>query len=125
MVYNPKDIINIINYYKKEFENIDNIINVLYNIQTIEINNKYIILKNVNQEKYIVLESYPGVMFNSTKQIQRIDLERKTYNKTVLLFVEGKGFTINMSVSTKSSLEINEGIFMSMINSIVFPDQYN
>ena len=80
---------------------------------------------NVNQEKYIVLESYPGVMFNSTKQIQRIDLERKTYNKTVHLFVEGKGFTINMSVSTKSSLEINERIFMSMINSIVFPDQYN
>ena len=80
---------------------------------------------NVNQEKYIILESYPGVMFNSTKQIQRIDLERKTYNKTVHLFVEGKGFTINMSVSTKSSLEINERIFMSMINSIVFPDQYN
>jgi hypothetical protein len=80
---------------------------------------------NVSQEKYIVLESYPGVMFNSTKQIQRIDYERKTYNKTVLIFVEGKGFTINMSVSTKSSLEINEGIFMSMINSIIFPDQYN
>ncbi len=80
---------------------------------------------NVTQEKYIVLESYPGVMYNSTNQTQRIDYEIKTFNKAVLLFVEGKGFTINMSVSTKSSLEINEGIFMSMINSIVFPDQYN
>jgi len=80
---------------------------------------------NVNQEKYIVLESYPGVMFNSTKQIQRIDLERKTYNKTVHLFVEGKGFTINMSASTESSLGLNEGVFISMINSIIFPDQYN
>jgi len=80
---------------------------------------------NVNQEKYIVLESYPGIMFNSTQQTQRIDYERKTYNKTVFLFVEGRGLTINMSVSTESSLKINEEIFMSMINSIIFPDQYN
>jgi hypothetical protein len=80
---------------------------------------------NVNQEKYIVLESYPGVIYNSTNQTQRIDYERKTYNKTVLLFVEGKGFVINMAASTKSALELNEGVFMSMINSIVFPDQYN
>jgi len=80
---------------------------------------------NVTQEKYIVLESYPGVMFNSTNETQRIDYERKTYNKTVIVFVEGNGFTINMSVSTKSILEINEGIFMSMINSIIFTDQYN
>ena len=80
---------------------------------------------NVTKEKYIVLESYPGAMFNSTSQAQRIDYEMKFFNKTVILFVEGKGFKITMSAFTKSSLEINEGIFISMVNSIVFPDQYN
>ena len=31
---------------------------------------------NVNKEKYIVLENYPGFMFNSSNEIQRIDYVR-------------------------------------------------
>ena len=81
-------------------------------------------LKNVNKEKYIVLESYPGVMFNCTSQTQRIDYERKTYNKQVTLFVQGKSFMITMLCSSASSLELNERIFISMINSIHFINLY-
>tara|TARA_B100000780_G_C20852203_1_gene338697 strand:- start:52 stop:609 length:558 start_codon:yes stop_codon:yes gene_type:complete len=80
---------------------------------------------NVNKEKYIVLESYPGFMFNSSNEIQRIDYVRKTHNKMILLFIENKVFVLSMSASTKTSLDLNEGVFLSMVNSIVFPDRYN
>ena len=80
---------------------------------------------NVNKEKYIVLENYPGFMFNSSNEIQRIDYVRKTHNKMITLFMENKLFLLSMSASTKTSLDLNEGIFLSMANSIVFPDRYN
>ena len=81
--------------------------------------------EDVNQEKYIVIESYPGVMFNYTNEVQRIDYKRKTHNKMIVLIVEGKFFSFSMSASTKSSLDSNVEIFLSMANSIVFPEQYN
>jgi hypothetical protein len=34
-------------------------------------------------------------------------------------------FSINMTASSLSNLELNEKTFLSMINSIVFPEQYN
>ena len=81
--------------------------------------------ENVQKQKYIVVESYPGVLFNRTDERQRIDFERKTFNRTCILFVEDKMFSINMTASSLSNLELNEKTFLSMINSIVFPEQYN
>ena len=80
---------------------------------------------NVNKEKYVVLESYPGFMFNSSNETQRIDYIRKTQNKMMLLFIENNIFMLSMSASNKKSLDLNEEVFLSMANSILFPDQYN
>lgn len=45
--------------------------------------------ENVKKQKYIVVESYPGVLFNRTDERQRIDFERKTFIRTCFLFVVG------------------------------------
>ena len=81
-------------------------------------------MNNVNKEKYIVLESYPGLMFNFTNETQRIDYTRKTFNTMMILIVENKMFSVSISASNKSSLALNEGVFLLMVNSIIFPEQY-
>jgi len=81
-------------------------------------------MNDLNQEKYIVVESYPGLMFNYTNEVQRIDYTRKTFNTIIILIVENKMFNVSMAASNKSSLDLNEGVFLSLINSLIFPDQY-
>ena len=40
------------------------------------------------------------------------------------LIVENKMFTVSMAASNKSSLDLNEGVFLLMLNSIIFPEKY-
>jgi hypothetical protein len=79
-------------------------------------------LDNVNKQKYIVIESYPGIIFNYSNETQRMEYVRKTNNKCMMLFIDNNAFVLSMSTSKKTNL--NEEMFFSMANSIVFPDQY-
>ena len=87
-------------------------------------------LDNVNKQKYIVIESYPGIIFNYSNETQRMEYVRKTNNKCMMLFIDNNAFVLSMSTGVDPSLKgrkktnLNEEMFFSMANSIVFPDQY-
>ena len=79
-------------------------------------------LDDVNKQKHIVIESYPGIIFNYSNETQRMEYVRKTYNKCMMLFVDNNAFVLSMGTRKKTNL--NEKMFLSMANSIIFPDQY-
>ena len=79
-------------------------------------------LDDVNKQKHIVIESYPGIIFNYSNETQRMEYVRKTYNKCMMLFIDNNAFVLSMGTRKKTNL--NEKMFLSMANSIIFPDQY-
>jgi len=75
--------------------------------------------------KFIVVDNYPGVYFDSSDEISRMDLTFKRHISQITVLVDGYGFTMMFFAPSKKLLEANYGLFYKLANSVVFPDQYN
>ena len=59
-------------------------------------------LDDVNKQKHIVIESYPGIIFNYSNETQRMEYVRKTYNKCMMLFIDNNAFVLSMGMGVDS-----------------------
>ena len=78
----------------------------------------------INNEKYYVLDNYPGIYFESIYEAQRLDNVIKLYQYTTQVFIDDYFFTITMQSPKKHVLEENLKLFYSLANSVIFPEQY-
>lgn len=80
---------------------------------------------NTKNEKFIVLDNYPGLFYQQLQTQTRLDITMSFYSYTYSAMVENYTFMFQLYSETLGGLIENRKLFDKMANSIVFPDQYN
>lgn len=85
------------------------------------------ILKNsrILEKKLITVDRYPALEYTVEGEMERSGIEFKLLMKGWYIFHEDKAIIFQAAGSNKSEFQSLENLYTSIINSVIFPEQYN
>lgn len=80
-------------------------------------------LPNVSNQKYYVIDSYPGIYCNFNMEVDRADLTFHIHMIQAMVFLEKQSFILQLT-GTKEDINKYSNLFTLWSNSAVLLDQY-
>lgn len=75
--------------------------------------------------KYMTVDTYPTLEFKFTGSKERLGIKINLIVKSWMIFYEDKFVTLSASGDDNNEFKALEYLYLRIINSIIFPDQYN
>lgn len=79
---------------------------------------------NARNTKYFVLDNYPGIIFDYSQEIERLDVSADAHVKQIMVYVDGRLFSLVLFSFHENLIKEKANLFYWVANTVVFPDQY-